>query len=65
MTKATLIRDNITLGLSYSFRGSVQSSWLKNGSIRADMVLSMELRVLHLDPMVDKRETDFSALGRA
>jgi hypothetical protein len=33
MTKATLIKDNIQLGMDYSFRGSV-CSCLKHGSLQ-------------------------------
>ena len=48
MTKATLIKDNIQLGLAYRFRGSVHYHHSrKHSSIQADMVLE-ELRVLHL-----------------
>jgi hypothetical protein len=39
------------LGLVYSFRGSVHYHLGRNhGGVQADMVLKMELRVLHLDP---------------
>ena len=49
MTKATLIKANIYLGLAYSFRGSVHyHHGGRHGSVQADMVLE-ELRVLHLD----------------
>jgi hypothetical protein len=48
MTKATL-KDNIELGLAYSFRGSVYyHHGGKCGSMQADIVLE-ELRVLYLD----------------
>ena len=50
MTKATLIKENISLGLAYSFRGSVHyHHGGKHDSMQADMVLEKELRVLHLD----------------
>jgi hypothetical protein len=50
MTKATLIKENIYLGLAYSFRGLVRyHHGGKHGSIQADLVLEKELRVLHLD----------------
>jgi hypothetical protein len=55
MTKATLIKANIVLGLPYSFRGLVnyhQSS--KHGSMQADM--EKELRVLHLDSKATTRD---------
>ena len=50
MTKATLTKANIELGLAYSFRGLVHyHHGRKHGSMQADMVLEKELRVLHLD----------------
>jgi hypothetical protein len=50
MTKASLIKDNIKLGLSYRFRGSVHYQHGRMcGSIQADPVLEKETRVLHLD----------------
>jgi hypothetical protein len=49
MTEATLVKNNISLGLAYSFRGLVHYRHLgKQGSLQADMVVE-ELRVLHLD----------------
>ena len=49
MTKATLIKENISLGLACSFRGSVHyHHGGKRGSGQADMVLEKELRVLLL-----------------
>ena len=66
MTKTTFIRDNISLGLAYRFRGLVHYHYdRKHGSIQADMVLEKELRFLHLDPTAASRETDSSTLGRA
>jgi hypothetical protein len=54
MTQVTLIKDNIQLGLTYSFRGLVHYHHRgKHGSMQADMVLE-ELRVLHLDLQVAK-----------
>jgi hypothetical protein len=51
MTIATLIKESISLGLTYSFKGSVlYHHGGKHGSMQADMVLEKELRVLHLDP---------------
>ena len=56
MTKATLIKENILLGLAYSFRGSVHYyHGGKHGSVKADMVLLEELRVLNLDPKAARR----------
>jgi hypothetical protein len=55
MTKVTLIKDNIKLGLAYSFRGSVHHHHdEKHGSIQAGMVLK-ELRILHLVPKANRR----------
>jgi len=48
-TKATLIKENIELGLAYIFRGPVHDHPGGNhGSVKAGMVME-ELRVLHLD----------------
>ena len=48
---ATLIKENISLELAYSFRGSVHYHHDgKHGSVHADMVLEKELRVLYLHP---------------
>ena len=56
MTKATLTRDNIYLGLAYSIRGSVHyHHGRKHGNIQVDMVLE-ELRVLHLGPQAVERD---------
>ena len=50
MTTATLIKEDIPLGLAYSFRGLVHYLYgRKHGSLQADIVLEKELRVLHLD----------------
>ena len=50
MTMATLIKENISLGLAYNFRGLVCCHHGgKDGSMQAGMVLEKELRVLHLD----------------
>ena len=44
LTKATLIKDNIYLGLAYSFRGLVHYyHGRKHGNVQADMVLEKEL----------------------
>ena len=42
---ATLIKENISLGLVYSFRGLI---YYHHGK-KADLVLEKEVRVLHLD----------------
>jgi hypothetical protein len=52
MTKATLTKDNIKLGLPYRF--SPLSSWQEHGSIQSGMVQE-ELRVLHLVPKANRR----------
>jgi hypothetical protein len=57
MTKTTLIKVNIELGLTYSFRSSVHYyHGRKHGSLQSDMVLEKELRVLHLDPKAARRQ---------
>jgi hypothetical protein len=51
MTTEILIKENISLGLAYSFRGSVHyHHGGKHGSMQADIVLQRQLRILHLDP---------------
>ena len=42
MTMATLIKENISLGMTYSYRDSVHCNGRKHGSIQADMVLEKE-----------------------
>ena len=43
MTKATLIKENISLELAYSFRGLVHyHHGGKHGSVQADMVLDLK-----------------------
>ena len=57
MAKATLIKENISLGLAYSFRGLVHyHHGGKRGRIQADMVLENKLRVLHLDPQAARKD---------
>jgi hypothetical protein len=51
LTKAILIKKNISLELAYSFRDSVLETGRKHGSNQAGIVLE-ELRVLHLDLLV-------------
>jgi hypothetical protein len=64
MTKATLLKANIALGLAYSFRGSVHyHHGGKHGSRQADTVLE-ESRVLYLDPKAVRKSLS-SALARA
>ena len=64
MTMATLIKENISLGMAYSYRDSVHCNGRKHGSIQADMVLEKELRVLHLDSKAARKRLS-SAWGRA
>jgi hypothetical protein len=60
MTKATFIKDSVSLGLTYSFRGSVHHHHGgKHGSVQADMVLEKELRVLHLERRLPGRDYVF------
>ena len=63
-TKATLIKDNIQLGLAYSFRSSAHydHGW-RHGCVQADMMLEV-LGVLHLDQKTARRRLS-SALGAA
>ena len=50
MVNASLIKENIYLGLAYSFRGSVHyHNGGKHGRIQVDVVPEKELRVLHLE----------------
>jgi hypothetical protein len=56
MAKTTLTKENIQLGLAYSFRGSVHHHHGgKHGSVQADIVLEEELRVPHLDLKAARR----------
>jgi hypothetical protein len=55
-TRTALIKDNVSLGLAYSFRGLVYCHHNgKHGSMQTDMVLEKELRVLYLDLMTTRR----------
>jgi hypothetical protein len=63
MTKATLIKDSISLGLAYSFRSSVHyHRGRKQGSFQAGMG-QKELRVLHLVPKTNRRRLAPTWLG--
>jgi len=56
MAKATLTKDNISLGLVYSFSGLVHyHHGRKQGSIQTDIVLERELRV-YLDPQAPRTQ---------
>jgi hypothetical protein len=56
MTKATLMEDNISLGLAYRFRGLVHyHQGKKHGSVQADMVVKKDLRLLYLETKAAKR----------
>jgi len=62
MTMTTLIKENISLGLAYSFRGSVHyHHGRKHGSVQADMVLEKELRVLYPNLQETGRDSHFPA----
>ena len=53
---ATLTKENIELGLAYSFRGLVHyHQGRKHGSIQADMVLEKKHRGLYLDLKAARR----------
>jgi hypothetical protein len=58
MTDATLIVENIPLGLAYSFRGSVHyHHGRKHGGMQADMVLQEQrVLLLHLNMKAARRK---------
>ena len=57
MTKATLIKANISLELAYSFRGLVYyHHGRKHGSMQADRVLERYLSILYLDQQATGRQ---------
>ena len=61
MTKATLVKENIELGLAYSFRGLVHYQYGgKQGRVQADLVPEI-LKILHLDHQ--ETEKGLSSLG--
>lgn len=48
---ANVIKENIYLGLAYSFRGLIRyHHGEKHDGMQADILLKKEPRVLHLDP---------------
>lgn len=54
MSTATLMKENILLGLAYSFKGLVcYCHGRKHVGMQADIVLGKELRSLYLDPQID------------
>jgi hypothetical protein len=56
MTKATLKKENIQLGLAYSFRGPVCCyHGGKHSIMQANLMLEEKLRVLHPDPKAASR----------
>jgi hypothetical protein len=64
MTTAILIKDNISLGLAYRFRGLVRYyHGGKHAGVQAGMMLAKELRVLHVNPKAARSR--LSTLGRA
>jgi hypothetical protein len=65
MTKATFIKENIELGLAYSFRGSDHyHHGRKHDFGQADLVLE-EVRVLHLDQKAAWRRLDSFHTGQS
>jgi hypothetical protein len=63
MTKATLIKENISLGLAYSFRCSVHYYHSRmHDSMQADMVMEKLLRVLHPDLKAAGKERHWARL---
>jgi hypothetical protein len=53
----TVIKENISLGLAYSFRCLVHYCHdREHGGVQADMVLEKELRVLYLDTQAIGRD---------
>jgi hypothetical protein len=56
MSIASIIRENIYLGLAYTFRGLVHCHGREHSSTQADMVLEKELRILHLDLQATGKE---------
>jgi hypothetical protein len=65
MTKATLIKDNVSLRLAYRFRSSVHyHKGRKHGSIQVGMTLKKGLRVVYLVLKISRKETEsLSQLG--
>jgi len=58
MTTATLKKENISLGLAYSFRGLVRyHQGGKHGSHQANMALDKEPSILHLGLLGKKKKT--------
>ena len=64
MTKATLIKANISLGLAYSFRGSVHYHHVrKHGSVQADMRLErIYILICRQQETVFHRQTEGGSL---
>lgn len=61
MTKATLLMENIQVGLAYRFRGVLcYSEGMKHGGMQADIVLRKNPRVLHPDQQAAGREVTLS-----
>jgi hypothetical protein len=59
MTKATLIKENIELGLAYSFRDLVYyHHGGKHGGRQADMVLEEEQRILYHNLAGSREKTE-------
>ena len=59
MTKATLTKENISLGLAYSFRCPVHyHHGGKHRGFQTDLSLEEDLRVLHLNLKAVRRDFD-------
>jgi hypothetical protein len=56
VTTATLLKENISLGLAYCFRGLVHYHGGKHSGMQAYTVLERELRVLYWDQQAAGRE---------
>jgi hypothetical protein len=59
MTKASLIKDNIQLGMTYRFRGSVHYHQSRNMAASRQAWYRKKLRVLHLHLKADSRMSAF------
>lgn len=55
LTKATLTKESIQLGLTYRFRGSAHCRHGNHGGMQPDIVLDEELRVPH---GIDRQQED-------
>ena len=61
VTKATVLKVNIYLGLAYSFKYLVYYHYSrKHGSMKAAMMLKKELRILHLHEKAGRKKLSSS-----